>query len=203
MTQKVVHSEWSSFLQRCARPLNQWRQCVIDWSTLGCTNSPRSSFPGRQKYGLVSRSPPFASCGDMPWRPGPTAARCLPSLPQSEHARQKDCGSRSKHSGNQDDDGDQQFSPCWSSAAVTWALSVDYRPSILPVENHSMKKPQQHRYICDFDFEVPALIRYTAFRFTKRGSSHGIVRITQTLRSDSTGRKLKIKKQKEKKKMKS
>lgn len=32
---------------------------------------------------------------------------------------------------------------------------------------HSMKKPTPDRYISLFDFEVPALIRYSAFRLTK------------------------------------
>lgn len=84
-------------------------------------------------------------------------------------------GLRSKHSGNQDDDC-QPFPASRSSAEVTWAASVDFCPRVIVLPrqrktgqflNHSIHKPSRDRYISESDFEVPALIRPSAFRFTE------------------------------------
>lgn len=72
------------------RKRNRWRQWSIDRPS--CIDSPRSSFLCRRKSGLVCRSPPFASCGDRPRRPGPTVVWCWALLPVRTHtANTKTC----------------------------------------------------------------------------------------------------------------
>lgn len=166
------------------RKRNRWRQWSIDRPS--CIDSPRSSFLCRRKSGLVCRSPPFASCGDRPRRPGPTVVWCWALLPVRTHtANTKTCAPNTAVTKTTTTV--NSFRPAevllrsperrrWISVPVL----LCYPAVLFPEEDgripyHSIHKPSRDRYISESHFEVPALIRYSAFRFTECRWSHGRV----------------------------
>lgn len=172
------------FKRKGKRKRNRWRQ----WSTdrPSCIDSPLWSFLCRRKSGLVCRSPPFASCGDRPRRPGPTVVRCWALLPVRTHtANTKTCAPNTAVTKTTTTV--NSFRPAevllrsperrrWISVPVL----LCYPAVLFPEEDgripyHSIHKPSRDRYISESDFEVPALIRYSAFRFTECRWSHGLV----------------------------
>lgn len=123
-------------LQLCANPLgkkkkNRCRQWSIDRPS--CTDSPRSSFLCRRKSGLVCRSPPVASCGDRPRRPGPTAVWCWALLPVRTHTA--------------------NTAACAPNTAVTKTTTDNsFRPAEV-----LLRSPERRRWI-----SVPVLLCYPA-----------------------------------------